>query len=155
MRSMRHPMPLRLRMAVLLIALTGAAGAMAGAAILLGQTTRHPGPRDPGPLVLSSVSSQVAGHYRFAAEHRGEFAQFRCWCGCEQFLGHRSLADCFERGDGRGWEAHAAGCGVCIGEAAMAADMIRAERPVGDVAAALDARFGPTVITTPPVRRSP
>lgn len=104
---------------------------------------------DPGPLDLNTVNPQLAGHYRFAAAHRDEFEQLRCWCGCEQFLDHRNLADCFERRDGRGWEAHAAGCGVCIGEAALAARMIGDGHTTAEIAEAIDTEFGPTATTTP------
>src|SRR5689334_18921788 len=49
------------------------------------------------PLDLSTVSGQLAGHYRYAQAHMTEYQQIPCWCGCEQFLSHRNLADCFVR----------------------------------------------------------
>lgn len=102
-----------------------------------------------GALDLTSVDESVAVHYRFAREHRAELAQLRCWCGCEQFLDHRHLADCFVRPDG-GWEPHAAGCGVCLGEAALVAELLADGRSLTDISSTIEERFGPTVITTPP-----
>ena len=101
------------------------------------------------PLNLSSVSEPVAGHYRYAKSHMAEFRQVPCWCGCQQFLGHHDLADCFVRADGK-WEAHAAGCGVCIGEATIAERMLGEGRSAADVKATVDSQFGSTAITTPP-----
>src|SRR5262245_19887815 len=71
------------------------------------------------PLDMSTVPDDIAAHYHHAQAHLAEYQQIPCWCGCEQFLAHRTLTDCFVRADGRGWEAHAAGCGVCTAEALM------------------------------------
>lgn len=101
------------------------------------------------PLDLATVSTDIAGHYRFAAAHPDAYRDIPCWCGCQQFLGHRNLFDCFVRPDGRGWEAHAAGCGVCNGEAAMAERMLDAGQTPNDVAAAVNLEFGVTSITRP------
>lgn len=102
------------------------------------------------PLDLSTVSDQLAGHYRYAQAHMTDYAQIPCWCGCQQFLGHRNLADCFVRADGQGFEAHAAGCGVCNGEAVIAEQMLGQGHSPADVKATVDAQFGTTAITTPP-----
>ena len=102
------------------------------------------------PLDLSTVSAQLAGHYRYAQAHMTDYRQIPCWCGCEQFLGHRNLADCFVRADGQGFEAHAAGCGVCNGEAAIAEQMLGQGHSPADVKATVDSQFGTTAITTPP-----
>jgi hypothetical protein len=102
------------------------------------------------PLDLSTVSDDIAGHYRFAAAHAAELAQIPCWCGCQQFLGHRNLADCFVRADGAGWEAHAAGCGVCNAEAVIAERMLGEGHSPLDVKVAVDSQFGTTAITAPP-----
>ncbi len=102
------------------------------------------------PLDLSTVSAQVAGHYRYAQAHMTDYQQIPCWCGCEQFLGHRNLADCFVRADGQGFEAHAAGCGVCNGEAAIAEQMLDQGHSPADAKATVDRQFGTTAITTPP-----
>lgn len=105
------------------------------------------------PLDLSTVAPDIAAHYHFASAHMAEFRHIPCWCGCQQFLGHRNLADCFVRADGRGWEAHAAGCGVCNGEAAVAERMLGEGTSAADVKAAVDQQYGTTAITAPPATR--
>jgi hypothetical protein len=112
----------------------------------------HPEPAGAAPLDLATVSTDIAGHYRHAAAHTDAYGQIPCWCGCEQFLGHRNLADCFVRPDGRGFEAHAAGCGVCNGEATIAERMLAAGSTPAEVAAAVTTEFGTTAITAPPTR---
>ena len=87
--------------------------------LVVGRTGGHRA--GPAPLDLSTISENIAGHYRYAAAHAEAYREIPCWCGCQQYLGHGNLEDCFVRRDGRGWEAHAAGCGVCNGEAAIAA----------------------------------
>ena len=109
--------------------------------------------RDAAPLDLKTVSAELAGHYDFAAAHAGEYRQIPCWCGCQQYLEHRNLEDCYVRADGKGWEAHAAGCGVCQVEAVMAEQMLGARSTPAQVATAVHDRFGATAITTPPSRR--
>ncbi|HET7489742.1 MAG TPA: PCYCGC motif-containing (lipo)protein [Acidimicrobiales bacterium] len=95
-----------------------------------------------GALDLTSVSPPVAAEYRYAAAHAAEYRQLRCWCGCRKAFGHRSLADCFVRSDGN-WEAHGAGCGVCMAEGMTAHRRLDAGDPVPAIATGLDDRFGP------------
>ncbi len=102
------------------IALVGAivlaAGGL-GAFVLMRGDTDAPALRvaPGGELDLSTVSEPIATHYRFAAAHPRTYRQVPCFCGCEEALEHRSLLDCFVRPQG-GWEAHAAGCAVCVQE---------------------------------------
>ena len=107
------------------------------------------GPGAP-PLELASVPAGIADHYRHAAAHEDVYRQIPCYCGCEEFLDHRNLADCFVRANGGGWEAHAAGCGVCIGEAATAHRLLDQGSSPAEVRAAVIAQFGSTPPTTPP-----
>lgn len=113
-----------------------------------GRTTRAAAPTalpmvaPEGALDLASVPVPIAAAYRFAAAHREQYRQLRCRCGCEAAFGHRSLEDCFVRADG-GWEAHGAGCAVCLGEAATASARLAAGAAPSDIAAELDARWGP------------
>lgn len=80
----------------------------------------------PGGLVdPADVPETVAVLYRAAHEHADIYAEVPCFCGCEAMLGHRHLLDCFARPDG-GWEAHALGCGVCLGEARQVEDLLAA-----------------------------
>ncbi len=60
----------------------------------------------------------------------------RCHCPCREEPGYRSLLSCFE---GDGMAQH---CEVCRGQARLAARLHRAGRPLADVRAAVDARFG-------------
>lgn len=78
----------------------------------------------PGGLVQQEdVPEAVAVLYRAAHEHADIYAEVPCFCGCEAMLGHRHLLDCFARPNG-GWEAHALGCGVCLGEAQQVEDLL-------------------------------
>jgi hypothetical protein len=95
-----------------------------------------------GVLDITRVSPAVAAEFHYAADHRDAYRQLRCWCGCEKAFDHRSLADCFVRPDGQ-WEAHGAGCGVCIAEAMAARQRLDAGVPVADIARQLDNEFGP------------
>ena len=119
----------------------------AATTLLVGRNGGRPG--GPEPLDLATVSENIAGRYRHAAAHADAYREIPCWCGCQQFLGHRNLADCFVRPDGRGWEAHAAGCGVCNGEAAIAERMLVAGKTPAEITEAVNAEFGTTAITLP------
>lgn|GEM_PF-1495102 len=101
------------------------------------------------PVDLATLSEDVAVLYRFAERHQAELAPVPCFCGCEEFLAHESLYDCFVRADGAGYDSHAAGCGVCLGEAAVAADLLAAGTPAGEVAQRIIEQFGTTPITSP------
>ena len=101
------------------------------------------------PLELASVTDDIAGHYRYAEGHQTDFSKIPCFCGCEEFLGHENLYDCFVRTDGAGFDSHAAGCGVCIGEAVVASQLLDAGTPVTDVADRIVEQFGTTPITSP------
>ena len=145
----------------LFLALLVIAGAVVAVAVSSGSTgspltasrttTTISATKTAAPLKLSTVPADVAEHYQYAAAHLMEFAQIPCWCGCMQYLGHRSLADCFVRADGQGWEAHAAVCPVCLAEATMAELMLKQGRSPHDVAEAVALQFGPTSVTTPTV----
>lgn len=101
------------------------------------------------PLELASVSPQVAEHFTYAADHQSAYRAIPCYCGCEEFLGHHNLYDCFVRSDGKGWDAHAAGCGVCIGESTTARRLITQGMETSAVRDAVVAQFGSTPATTP------
>ncbi|MBK5221825.1 MAG: hypothetical protein JJE52_02895 [Acidimicrobiia bacterium] len=102
------------------------------------------------PVDLADVPDGIAGHYEAAAAEAAAFAAVPCFCGCEEFLGHRSLYDCFVRTDGDGWDAHAAGCGVCIGESTVVRALLDEGEPASVIRAAVIDQFGSTPTTTPP-----
>lgn len=138
------------RILALLVVVLMAAG---GAAALVASTNDDGGGTHDmaaaAPLELASVSESIAGHYRFAESHQAELSAIPCFCGCEEFLDHRNLYDCFVRADGAGYDSHAAGCGVCIGEAAVAADLLGDGVPAATVAERIVEQFGTTPITSP------
>jgi len=101
------------------------------------------------PLELASVSEDIAGHYRFAESHQADFSVIPCFCGCEEFLAHENLYDCFVRTDGAGYDSHAAGCAVCIGEAMVASQLLEIGTPTAEVADRIVEQFGTTPITSP------
>ena len=103
------------------------------------------------PLDLAEVADGIAGHYEAATTHEAAFAAVPCYCGCEEFLGHRNLHDCFVRSDGDGWDAHAAGCGVCIAESTVVRALLDEGQPAPVIRAAVIDQFGSTPTTTPPV----
>ena len=100
-------------------------------------------------LELASVADDIARHYRYAGGHQTDFSAIPCLCGCEEFLGHENLYDCFIRTDGAGFDSHAAGCGVCIGEAVVASQLLDAGTPATEVADRIVEQFGTTPITSP------
>lgn len=78
----------------------------------------------PGGVIdPADVPESVAVLYRAAHAHSDIYENVPCFCGCEAMLGHRHLLDCFARPDG-GWEAHALGCGVCLGEAQQVEELL-------------------------------
>lgn len=79
-----------------------------------------------GVLAPEDVPPGLAAHYQAALDHSDIFETVPCFCGCEEMLGHRHLGDCFVRADGQGLEAHALGCGVCLGEAQQVIDLLAA-----------------------------
>lgn len=86
-----------------------------------------------GVLAESDIPAGIVGLYRGADAHADVFSATPCFCGCEAMLGHRHLLDCFERPDGSGWEAHALGCAVCLGEAQQVLDLVAAGTPTADI----------------------
>lgn len=80
-----------------------------------------------GVLAAEDVPPAVESHYQAAQDHKDVFASVPCFCGCQEMLDHRHLADCFVRADGQGLEAHALGCGVCLGEAQQVMDLLAAD----------------------------
>jgi hypothetical protein len=98
---------------------------------------------------LSALSPEIAANYRYAAGHQEHFAVVDCYCGCVEFLGHETLADCYVTADGT-YEPHAAGCAVCNGEASLARSLFDDGAAPAEVARQVDDVYGTTVGTVPP-----
>jgi len=130
-----------LTVTVLLVAGVGVAAVFAArggdAGPSAGEWSQTDAPLDP-----ASVSPNVAAHYRYVTAHGEAYSEIPCFCGCMEFLGHRSLQDCFVRADGTGWEAHASGCGVCVAESVTARRLLNRGEDPAAVRDAVIAEFG-------------
>ena len=103
----------------------------------------HPTPRRgvDGSRVLSAdrlaaASPAVRDAFDAARRIPQVIDGIRCHCGCAEREGSYSLLSCFE---GEGMARH---CDVCQGQARLAARLHRAGGSLGDVRAAIDARYG-------------
>lgn len=95
-----------------------------------------------GVIELADIPEPFLVHYEGAADHPEVFSEVPCFCGCEAMLGHRHLLDCFVRADGDGWEAHASGCGVCLGEAEQVLALIADDVPTDEIVEQVVAEWG-------------
>ena len=109
---------------------------------------------DIAPLDLATVADSTALHYLAAEDHPATYQQVPCFCGCEEFLGHRHLLDCFVRADGQGWDAHAAGCGICIAESATVQALLDEDHDTLAIRDAVIAQYGAVPPTTVPTTLS-
>lgn len=130
--------------------------------VAVGGTIRGASAPDPSDVRGSELSTTVsleslpvatAEMYKYAADHADHFASLPCHCGCDRSLGHRNLEDCFVNPAG-GWDAHAAGCGVCIAEARTAQELLDADTVIGAVRQVIIDRYGPLPAASP-LRQEP
>lgn len=101
-----------------------------------------------GEVTLASLPGEHQVVYEAAAADEEAMTQVRCYCGCESFLDHRQLLDCFVRSDG-GWEQHATGCAVCIAEAEEVLEMRANGDDLDQIIERIDRRY--SGITAPTV----
>ena len=100
----------------------------------------HPQPRPgvTGAAVLAAstfgADERLVRAYTAARELPEVFDGIYCYCHCKENFGHRSLLTCFE-------SEHGASCDICLGEAAMAADMHQRGASLAEIQRAIDARF--------------
>lgn len=99
-----------------------------------------------GTVELASLPDEHQVLYRAAATDPDGFEAVACYCGCEEFLDHRHLRDCFVRTDG-GWERHATGCAVCLAEASDVIELRATSTPINEIVRQIDSRYG--AITAP------
>jgi hypothetical protein len=100
-----------------------------------------------GEVDLASLPVEHRVLYAAAAADHEAFTQVRCHCGCEAFLDHRHLLDCFERPDG-GWEGHATGCAVCLAEAEEVVEQRAGGVPLDEIMDRIDTKYGGITATT-------
>lgn len=93
-----------------------------------------------GALAFDDIPEEQREHYLAAADDEEAFSAVRCYCGCEDFLGHEDLLACFVRDDGA-WERHATGCGICLAQAEMVGDLREQGRSVDEIAEAIDDHY--------------
>ncbi len=63
---------------------------------------------------LTSKKTEAA--YRISVEFPDLIEKFPCYCGCRS-IRHKSLKDCFTKGDEGGFGEHASFCDLCVDEA--------------------------------------
>ncbi|HSP28823.1 MAG TPA: PCYCGC motif-containing (lipo)protein, partial [Ilumatobacteraceae bacterium] len=97
----------------------------------------------------------IAGHYEFAAANRDVYDAVPCYCGCEKSIGHRNLTDCFVRSDGTGWDAHAAGCAVCIDESITVRRLMADGADAPTIRDSIIAEYAPLTTTTTTTTTTP
>ena len=74
--------------------------------------------------------------YRIAREIPATLDLLHCFCECKesQVFRHKTLLTCFT-------DNHAAGCGICLREALMAADLQKQGVPDGEIEALIESSF--------------
>jgi hypothetical protein len=109
-----------------------------------------------GTVDLASLPIVQRELYLAAAADNAGFEAVSCYCGCEAFLDHRHLLDCFVRPDG-GWERHATGCAVCLAEARDVIDLRSHRTPISEIVRHINDRYGAITAPTPdhPCTRRP
>lgn len=139
------------RAAAALVAATTLLVAGFVALVLVGAGEPSAPVRDHGGVAfdVGAPPADVAALYRFAASHDRHLSEVPCFCGCESFLAHRGLADCFLQPDGA-WEPHAAGCGICVAEAVSVRTSLAAGESVAAARERVVATFGSTPGTSSP-----
>jgi hypothetical protein len=100
-----------------------------------------------GEVALASLPAEHQVLYEAAVADRDAFTAVRCYCGCEAFLDHRHLLDCFERPEG-GWERHATGCTVCLAEAEEVVRFREAGLALDEIVQRIDSRYGGITAST-------
>jgi hypothetical protein len=99
----------------------------------------HPAPRDgisgQGVLRGEVVPSRARDAYTIAARIPSILDALYCHCECHEVRGRRSLLECFE-------DQMAAGCGICLGQARMAAEMHADGKSLNQIRRAIDTRYG-------------
>jgi hypothetical protein len=137
-----------------LLAVVVVLGLLAGAVTLARRSVMEPQPdggmaagmamgRDTAPVALDTLNPAIAALYRHAVDHADVYRDVPCYCGCDRFADHRYLFDCFVRADGKGFEAHGAGCAICQAEARAVRELLDGGRTPAQVRTTIIDQFGP------------
>ena len=133
---------------VAMLALAGACGGSTPAG------ASDPAVDAPPPVAatvdLNTLPAATATLYRVVDANAAVAARLACYCGCGPAQGHRSLADCFLTPSGA-YDAHASGCGVCLGEAQQMRTLLDSGADVPAIRQQIDARWsssGPATETS-------
>lgn len=127
--------------------LTGTGGPDSAAPTTTGETPAMLAVAPGGTVELAALPAEHQKMYRAAAADPEAFQAVACYCGCEEFLDHRHLLDCFERPDG-GWERHATGCAVCLVEARDVVEMRADGTPIAEIIRQIDDRYSAITAAT-------
>lgn len=104
------------------------------------RASQHPQPQADAEAVTVMPASRYRGYsrlervYAMAGAVKGTLDGLYCYCRCLEHSGHRSLLVCFE-------SDHAAGCDVCLNQAALAYRMARQGASLDEIRGATDAAF--------------
>ena len=111
-------------------------GAPGGFAGTMGQAATGSDPASNLRLTLDPdlFKGEVREAYQIARRDPGLLAQLHCYCGCDKSEGHKSLLDCYR-------DKHGSTCGVCVGEARMAAQLTKQGLPVEQIRDSIRARY--------------
>ena len=123
----------------------GSVAVVSLAVVLVGARTggpvHHPDPR-PGitaervlPVGMVPEGNGTLEAYEAARRAPQVLDGIYCHCNCSKSIGHRSLLTCFETD-------HGSYCGICMGEAMMAAKMHGSGNSLAQIRKAIDKQFG-------------
>lgn len=101
--------------------------------------SHHPDAR-PGVTGASVLRGEVVRErardaYAIAARIPSVLDALFCHCHCHEVRGRRSLLECFE-------DDMAENCGICQGQARLAAELHAQGKSLKDIRTAIDARYG-------------
>jgi hypothetical protein len=118
----------------------------AGAGFVVASAQVKQPPLELPPYQLPKSNDIVRATYKFAAEHPEVLSYMPCFCSCEM-MGHKSNADCFvqtraKNGDVTAWQPHGMVCPMCLAVGEYAMRQNAAGKPVAEIRAAVEDRYG-------------
>ena len=94
---------------------------------------------DPATLPPTLSPEAFTGNQRLAYQAAKDIpqvlAQLPCYCHCDRSKGHKSLHSCFE-------SEHGENCGICIGEALLAANLHKQRVSIPQIRKQIIAAYG-------------